>query len=259
MCLIFLAVNQHPRYKLIVAGNRDEFYARRTAAAHFWEDHPGLLAGRDLEAMGTWLGMNRAGKISMLTNFRDLSNIKAAAPSRGKLVSDFLINDESPESYIRTVAAQGASYNGFNLINGTAHDLWYYSNYGAGPVRLQNGLYGISNHLLDTPWPKIVRGKEKMKAVLTEPHPDPEEMFRILYDEEVAQDQDLPHTGLTIDRERALSAMFIKTNGYGSRCTTVIMIDHDDDVVFKERVFDTTSFTFETNTFNFRIANAQQS
>src|SRR5688572_24933406 len=130
MCLIFLALKSHPSYKLIVAANRDEFYNRKTAAADYWEDYPQVLGGRDLEAGGTWLGMSRTGKISMITNFRDFKNIKSNAPSRGHLVSDYLINNDSTENFLRDVEPRAKNYNGFNLICGTADALWYFSNYG---------------------------------------------------------------------------------------------------------------------------------
>jgi uncharacterized protein with NRDE domain len=253
MCLIFLALDYHPRYKLVIAGNRDEFYNRKTAAASFWEDHPNILAGRDLEAMGTWLGVTTQGRISMLTNYRDVKNLKASAPSRGKLVSDFLSSKAPPEQYVRSVSETGDQYNGFNLLTGTIEELWYYSNYGPAPRKLAPGLYGLSNHLLDAPWPKVVRGKEKLKKYLTADDLDPEVLFQLLYDEDRAPDQLLPDTGLDIDRERALSSMFIKTTGYGSRCTTVILVDKQHKIFFTERVFDTETFQFSTSTYEFAM------
>ena len=254
MCLIFLALNYHPSYKLIVAANRDEFYDRPTAPASFWEENSNILAGRDLEAMGTWLGVTRTGRISMLTNFRDPANIKPSAPSRGKLVSDFLAGNSKPADYVQNVAATGGTYNGFNLIAGTPDELWYYSNYAGKPEKLKDGFYGLSNHLLDTPWPKVVRGKEKLKEHLASPKPDPDYLFSVLYDEDLAADQCLPSTGLSLERERALSAMFIKTSGYGSRCTTVIMIDRENNLFFSERAFNTSTFDFSTQTFRFKVS-----
>jgi uncharacterized protein with NRDE domain len=254
MCLLFLAINSHPKYKLIVSGNRDEFYNRKTAAAAFWEDHPGTLAGRDLEGMGTWLGMTITGKIAMLTNFRDPKNINPKAPSRGKLVSDFLTDSsiDNTGSYMTTVRAHASAYNGFNLLTGTVDEIWYFSNYGRDVEKLPDGFYGLSNHLLDTPWPKVVRGKEKVKQTLATAEPDPEAMFAILYNEDIAPDEQLPNTGLSVERERALSSMFIKTDGYGSRCSTVIMVDRDNNVFFAERVYNTNTFDHSTQTFRFK-------
>lgn len=253
MCLIFLSLNNHPTYKLIVAGNRDEFYNRKTAPAQFWNDYPDVVGGRDLEAGGTWLGMSKHGKISMVTNYRDPQNIDLTAPSRGKLVLDFLIEPETPEGYLKKISSNGKNYNGFNLIAGNPDELWYYSNYKKGIEKLSKGFYGISNHLLETSWPKVLRGKEKIKPILTSPRIDPEQLFEMLYDDQRAGDDLLPDTGLTIDRERALSAMFIKTEGYGSRCSTVILVDYNDKVLFSERVYDPTTFNHTTQTFRFSI------
>jgi uncharacterized protein with NRDE domain len=253
MCLIFLSFNNHPTYKLIVAGNRDEFYNRRTAPAAFWEDHPDVLGGRDLEGGGTWLGMNRAGKISMLTNYRDPKHIDPLAPSRGHLVSDYLFGNTTAEQYIKAVEQRGARYNGFNLILGSPDELWYYSNYKQGVDKLAPGFYGLSNHLLDTPWPKVVRGKEKLQPMLARPRLNPDEIFDMLYDVEPAPDHMLPDTGLSLDRERALSSMFIKTDGYGSRCSTVVLVEHSGEITFAERVYDLSTFIYTTQTFRLKI------
>jgi uncharacterized protein with NRDE domain len=251
MCLIFLSLNTHPAYKLIVAGNRDEFYARKTAAAEFWKDEPEILAGRDLEAGGTWLGMNRSGKISMLTNYRDPQNINPHAPSRGQLVLDYLKTSIHPSAYLEHVAQTGKSYNGFNLITGTPDELWYYSNYREGIEKLEPGFYGISNQLLETPWPKVQRGKEKLKLILSQPTINPDHLFEALYDDQRAPDDKLPNTGLSLEREQALSSMFIKTENYGSRCSTVILIDRKYQVFFSERVYDLKTFQFTTQSYQF--------
>lgn len=251
MCLIFISFRQHPTYKLIVAGNRDEFYDRKTAPASFWTDYPEVLAGRDLEAGGTWMGVNKTGHVSMLTNYRDPRNIDPRAPSRGQLVADFLKTDSGPEQYLHDLQNNGKTYNGFNLIVGNPESLWYYSNYKKGFEELSPGFYGISNHLLDTPWPKVVRGKAKIESVLRNAVIDPEEVLEILYDDERAREDQLPDTGLTPERELALSSMFIKTPGYGSRCSTVVTIDRSGTVVFSERVYDLATFKFTTQTFRF--------
>ncbi|MEQ1588353.1 MAG: NRDE family protein [Cyclobacteriaceae bacterium] len=255
MCLIFLALNQHPAYKLIVAANRDEFYARKTAPAQFWEDYPHILGGLDLEASGTWMAMNRNGKISLVTNYRDPANINPNAPSRGQLVSDFLVNGDTPEEYLNKVSHRAAQYNGFNLLTGYPDELWYFSNYGQGIQRLESGIYGLSNHLLDTPWPKVHRGKEKFGSAIGYSVIEPDTLFELLYDEQRAEDQLLPNTGIGLDRERALSSMFIKTNGYGTRCSTVILVSHDNQVLFSERVYDLDTFAHKTNRFQFTISN----
>jgi uncharacterized protein with NRDE domain len=253
MCLLFLSIDNHPNYRLIVAGNRDEFYSRKTAQAQFWEDNTHILGGRDLEAGGTWMAMTKRGRIAMVTNYRDPANIKVNAPSRGYLVSNFLNSDQSPDKYLAHISREGKNYNGFNLIVGDINDVCYYSNYREGIERLTPGFYGLSNHLLETSWPKVVRGKEIIKPLITETFIDPEKVLDALYDDEVAADEVLPVTGLTLERERALSSMFIKTEGYGSRCSTVILIGKDSKVLFTERVYDTSSFHHTTSSFRFEL------
>jgi uncharacterized protein with NRDE domain len=254
MCLIFLALNQHPAYKLIVAANRDEFYARNTAPAHYWEDYPSILGGRDLEAAGSWMAMNKNGRISLVTNYRDPANIDPNAPSRGHLVSDFLINGDTPEEYLAKVSQHASTYNGFNLLTGNPDELWYLSNYKQGIQKLKSGVYGLSNHLLDTPWPKVRRGKEKFSKVITDTAIVPDMLFELLYDEQRAEDHLLPDTGIGLERERALSSMFIKTNGYGTRSSAVILVSHDNQVLFAERVYDLDTFAHRTNRYQFTIS-----
>lgn len=254
MCLIFIALNDHPNYKLIVAANRDEFYQRRTAGAAFWNDHPDVLGGRDLEAMGTWMAVNRQGKISMVTNYRDLSNINPQAPSRGQLVSEFLINGETPARYLKALEPHGKEYNGFNLLVGNQDELFYYSNYQKGVMKVDAGFYGLSNHLLETPWPKVVRGKQKVKPLLEKDKVDPEQLLDVLYDIEQAPTDELPDTGIGLEREKALSSMFIKTPNYGTRCSTVVTVNQQNQLTFTERVYDVNDFSFKTNRFEFQIS-----
>jgi uncharacterized protein with NRDE domain len=252
MCLIFLSVNNHPDFKLIVAANRDEFYNRKTAPAEFWSDHPEVLGGRDLEAGGTWLGVSKSGRISMITNYRDLTNINPKAPSRGQLVLDYLTSRVSPSAYLQSLEPKAKQYNGFNLITGTPDELWYFSNYREGVQELQPGLYGLSNHLLETPWPKVANGKRKMKELLSKSF-KPEDFFNLLFDDQVAADNLLPDTGVGLERERALSSMFIKSPGYGTRCSTVVMVDNSHQIFFTERVYDLETFSYTENTFTFKI------
>ena len=253
MCLIFLALHQHPQYKLIVAANRDEFYQRKTAPAHFWEDYQNILGGRDLEANGTWMAVSKQGKISMVTNYRDLHNINPNAPSRGQLVTDYLLNGETPWHYLEGVEKKGSQYNGFNLVVGTPNELCYFSNYKKGVEKISIGLHGLSNHLLNTPWPKVQRGLAKMKIALKAKEIDSTELFQIIYDSDIAADELLPDTGVGLERERMLSAMFIKSPNYGTRCSTVVKIDYQNNVHFSERVYDTNTFDFTTRTFEFKI------
>jgi uncharacterized protein with NRDE domain len=251
--LIFLSLHSHPRYKLVLAGNRDEFHSRPTAPADYWHDAPDLLAGRDLGAMGTWLGVSRRGRVSLLTNFRDPHNINPAAPSRGQLVSDFLLSEATGKDYLDTVSARGSIYNGFNLVAGNPDELWYYSNYGNGVTAVQPGFHGLSNALLNTPWPKVERGKSLLQPAMTRETIDAEELFELLYDHTPAPDERLPDTGVGLERERVLSSMFIKSPNYGSRCSTVLSVDRDNHVRFSERVYDLVNFTHATRHFEFDV------
>jgi uncharacterized protein with NRDE domain len=253
MCLIFLSIDQHPDYSLVLAGNRDEFHVRRTAAAQYWEDAPHVLGGRDLEAGGTWLGITRTGRISLVTNYRDLHNFKTVAPSRGHLVSDFLTGTSAAPDYLANIKTKSSEYNGFNLLAGTANELWYHSNYAEDIRKVSPGLHGLSNNLLDTPWPKVVRGLELIKPILRQPALDPIRLHEMLYDERRAPDAQLPDTGVGLERERMLSSMFIKSPNYGSRCSTVILVQRNGQVLFSERVYDLKSFTHETRTYEFEI------
>lgn len=257
MCLIFLALKDHSKYKLVVAANRDEFYDRRTAPAAFWEDHPQILGGRDLEAMGTWLGVTTGGRICMVTNFRDLKNLKTKAPSRGKLVTDFLLGKTSGEEYLRKVEPHANEYNGFSLIAGTVDSLYYFSNYREGVINLNSGLFGLSNHLLETPWPKVEKGKMEIQHMLRKPELRVEEFLAVLSDEGTYADDALPDTGVGLSRERALSAAFIKSPGYGTRSSTVIMVDYNNVVSFHERVYDPAASRFSHYTYQYAVANQE--
>src|SRR5258707_194730 len=259
MCLIFLSIHQHPNYKLIVAANRDEFYARKTSAAAFWKNHPAILGGCDLEAVkpdgtcGTWMAINKNGRIAMITNYRDLKNLKTAAPSRGHLVTDFLLSNETPENYLHDIEPRANEYNGFNLIVGSAAGLFYLSNYKKGINKIEDGFHGLSNALLDTPWPKVKNGKELMKPLFSQEKIDANKILNALYDGHQAPDYQLPDTGVGLERERMLSSMFIKSPNYGSRCSTVVAIDRNNRAEFTERVYDLKTFEFTQQTFTFDV------
>ena len=157
MCLILLAIRKHPRYKVVLAANRDEYYDRPSAPPHFWKDRPHLLAGRDLLAGGTWLGITKKGRIAAVTNYRDPLNVRQNAISRGKLVTDFLLGEDDPPVYLERIRRDKDLYNGFNLIVGHRENLYWYSNRKDQVRSLESGVYGLSNRFLDTPWPKIIR------------------------------------------------------------------------------------------------------
>jgi uncharacterized protein with NRDE domain len=255
MCLILLSLNDHPNYKLIVAANRDEFYNRHTAPAQFWNDHEDILGGRDLEAGGTWMGITKRGRIGMVTNYRDIKNLKTNAPSRGHLVSDFLTGADNPVKYLNHVEQKGKTYNGFNLIVGNPNELYYYSNYRDNVSPIHPGAYGLSNHLLDTPWPKVRNSRERFNAIIKAEQFQPDDLLDMLYDDRVAPDHELPDTGVGLARERALSSMFIKSPGYGSRCSTVVLVNRSNQLEFVERTYDIATFAYTTQRFSLQLSN----
>jgi len=239
VCLILFAVGSHPIYKLVIAANRDEFYERPSAPASFWPDAPHLFAGRDLRAGGTWLGVTRKGRIAAITNYRDPASMKMNAPSRGELVTNYLLGDESPLEYLNDLEGRGKEYNGFNLIVGTEDVLCWYSNRGDGVYPIAPGVHGLSNHLLDTPWPKVSRGKEALARLLSEGRElSPEALFQILLDRSIAPDEKLPDTGVGTQMERLLSPLFITISDYGTRSSSVVLVDRQDRVTFVERTYD---------------------
>ena len=251
MCLILFAVNSHPDYKLLVAANRDEFYERPTRKAEFWKDHPQILAGRDLVAEGTWMGVNTAGKLSMITNYRDLSNLKAEAPSRGKLVSDFLIGSSSPKDYLSKLNKVRDVYNGYNLLIGSVDDLWYYSNVEGKIKQLGSGFYGLSNHLLNTPWPKVEKGTREFREAVEQDRF--EDLLEILYNNDKAPDPDLPDTGVGLEMERMLSPLFIKSSNYGTRTSTILKVSRDNELDFTERTYNLNDFSYSEERYTFLI------
>ena len=259
MCLIPFSFKENSNYKLALVANRDEFYNRKTESADYWPDHKNILGGRDLEAMhpdgtcGTWMAMTTSGKIAMVTNYRDLKNLKSNAPSRGHLVSDFLIHDVDPLSYLKDLEKIKSRYNGFNLIVGDADALYYLSNYKDGVEKLSSGFYGLSNHLLQTPWPKVELAKSRLKPLFDKTTIDAEELLNIMQNESRAEEKDLPDTGIGMEREKALSSMFIKTEGYGTRCSTSVLIKKNGEVNFVERTYDLFDFSFQSKKFDFRI------
>jgi len=236
MCLILLAWKAHPAYPLVIAANRDEFHARPSAAAAFWEDRPAILAGRDLECMGTWLGVTRRGKFAAVSNFREGVPRDPAARSRGLLASAFLDNGASPREFAAQVAQDGAEYSGFNFLASDRNELWWVSNRDARARRLAPGIYGVSNHLLDTPWAKVVRGKHRLEAALR-PAPAIEALLELLADTTVAPDSELPDTGVGLERERTLSPLRVVSEPYGTRCSSAVIFGPERRVQFAERSY----------------------
>lgn len=238
MCLLVLAYRQHPRYRLIAAANRDEFHSRPAHTAAFWPHAPHILAGRDAVHGGTWLGITRSGRFAAVTNYREAGPPVVPAISRGWLVQDFLLGHDSPLNYVQTVANHAESYNGFGLLCADGRELSYYSNRGCAPRTLPPGLYGLSNHLLDTPWPKVARAKSALLALLEPAEIEPESLLALLADTTPAPDAELPDTGVGLERERQLSPIFVRDPAHGTRCSTVLSIDVDGKVCLLERAFD---------------------
>lgn len=236
MCLAVIGLDAHPRFPLIVAANRDEFHERPALPAHWWPTH--ILAGKDLSAGGTWFGVRRDGRWALVTNFREAVPRDQQAPSRGDLVTSALIDDRVPLPQAAAVATEGARYHGFNLLIGDGPRVAYTSNRASGAVALEAGIHGLSNRLLDTPWPKLVRSKARFGAWLRNAQPDIEGGMALLNDRQRADDDALPSTGVSLERERSLSAPFIVGPDYGTRCSTLLMIAADGAAVFIERSFD---------------------
>ncbi|MGB0931068.1 MAG: NRDE family protein [Chitinophagales bacterium] len=240
MCLIIFAYKVHPKYPLIITANRDEFYERPTAKAHWWESKPNLLAGKDLKGGGTWLGVSKSGRFAALTNYRSLEHIKPNAPTRGSLVADFLVDENAPSAmeYVETIENDEA-FNGYNLLLYEKNTLVWHSNVSRESRELEAGIYGVSNALLDTPWAKVERGKFFLKELLSEDSVDfdIEKAFNFLQDTVRPNDDKLPDTGVGIELERLLGTLFIQSQKYGTRCSTVVLVDEKDTVFFEERVF----------------------
>lgn len=243
MCLIVFAWRVVPGVPLIAAANRDEFYARATAPAGVWPEHPHVYAGRDLQAGGSWMGVTQpsdgaaGSRFAAITNIRAPSEHKDDAPSRGHLVAEFLAGDLSPQAYVEAIRPGAAAYNGFNLVLGDRDTLIWYSNKGDGDTRngkpLEPGIYGLSNALLDAPWPKVLKTKAQFASLLCLGAPD-EAFFEMLADTALAPDMRLPETGVSIDLERVLSAVRIETPGYGTRTSTVVKLYDDAPAVLHE-------------------------
>ena len=237
MCLILFSFNVHPEYSLILAGNRDEFYNRPTAPLGFWEDTPSILGGRDLLGGGSWLGVSRNLRIAAITNYRNPSGLNPDAPSRGNLVKNFLRGSKGPRAYAKELEKTGGLYNGFNLITGQKDCMWLYSNHGGGAKKILPGFYGISNHLMDTPWPKIKKSKTALKGMFTKDEFDAETLFAILEDKTFPPVEDLPDTGVGEEWERIFSPIFVSSDIYGTRSSSIVLIRKDGSLRFLERAF----------------------
>lgn len=255
MCLILFAWRSHPRYRLVLAANRDEFHARPTAAAAFWEDAPHLLAGRDLEAGGTWLGVTRAGKFAAITNYREPP--EAATPqdrSRGQLVTDYLLGSASPRDGARQLRENASSYRGYNLLLGDAEQLVYTSNRAQSARPVPGGIHGLSNHLLDTPWPKVRAGRERLTELLRQDCIEPEALLALLADPQPVPGGEPPVFDPALAPELITRMRFIRSPAYGTRSSTALLYGRDGEIVFVERQFDAQGQAVDTRAERFSSA-----
>ncbi|MEL6133757.1 MAG: NRDE family protein [Bacteroidota bacterium] len=238
MCLILFAYKVSAKYPLVLAANRDEFYNRPTARMDWWERKE-LLAGKDLKGGGTWLGLTQTGKFASLTNYREGAQNDPDAPTRGTLALDYLQNQEDVEAHFAKIAPKAFMYNGFNLLLGELENLYYYSNRDrTGLNRVEPGIHGLSNHLMNTPWHKVAKGKKRLERIVGKRKiVNKEALFRMLKNRETAPDDSLPETGIPYIWEKRLSSMFIESEIYGTRVSTVVMVDKEGNVEVEERAY----------------------
>jgi uncharacterized protein with NRDE domain len=233
MCLILFAWQQHPDLPLIVIANRDEYYARASRDAHWWEDAD-IFAGRDLEADGTWLGVNRQGRFAAVTNVREAGAMRQGLRSRGELTRNFLGTDATATAYLQQLQEHDQEYAGFNLLLGDAQALWFYSNRERRIRRIEAGVYGVSNGQFDEPWPKLKSAREALAAQLVD-SVEHNRLMDILTDQHIAADHELPGTGVELDIERLLSSRFIRSPDYGTRACTVVTFAQNGQIDFSEQ------------------------
>ena len=250
MCVAVFAWKVNPDYPLVFAGNRDERHTRAALPAGFWEDDPRVLAGRDLTAGGTWLGMSTGGRFALVTNYREGPVPKTGPRSRGELTADFLRGATLPQDYLATVQRHAHDYAPFSLIVGDADSLWFFSNRDTrAPFAIAPGIHGLSNHLFDTPWPKVMLSKSRLETLLQRGTPTAEEMLALLADRTPASANALPDTGIGAERERQISPVFVVNPEYGTRCSNAILRARNDDLHFAERRFDAAGRRLETRDF----------
>jgi uncharacterized protein with NRDE domain len=239
MCLILIAYRAHADYPLVLAANRDEFFARPTLAAAPWSESAAIVGGRDLDKGGSWLGVSAAGRLAAVTNIRDGSRRKTGTRSRGLLVTDFLLGTLDPATFLRELDAARPLYDPFNLIVADGGEVYHYASVTEQARKLPPGIYGLSNDVLDTPWPKVEQGKATLGALLEAPREAlVDGLFEALADTRQPPDESLPHTGVGRDWERVLATAFIRSPEYGTRASTVLLIDRGGEVSFFERNFD---------------------
>ena len=251
MCLILVAFQAHRGFPLVIGANRDEFHERPATAAHFWPEAPHVLAGKDLLAGGTWLGLTREGRFAALTNYRGARR-RDDAPSRGLLVKEILKSGQPIDATLETLHRVGPRYAGFNVIFSDGGRLAIYESIPNAGRELTAGIYGLSNHLLDTPWPKVTQAKSALgEALLKLPATEP--VLTLLRDDRPAPEHELPRTGVSEAWERLLSSAFIRGDEYGTRCSTVISVAADREARFQEWSWDRDGEEVSRASFSFKI------
>ena len=252
MCLLVFGWRAHPKYTLVFAGNRDEFHTRPTIQAGWWGDPPEFLAGQDLQAGGTWLGVSKRGKFAVVTNYRE-GAATSGELSRGALVTAYARHVGTADGFTRELKRFKDKYAGYNLIFGDQRALHYYSNRAKGISPLDKGIYGLSNHELDHPWPKLRRTRERFVDILKRSQFEAEDFFTVLKDRAPAKDDELPDTGIGEAKERLLSSPFIVSPQYGTRSSTVVLIEKSGRCIFKERSYAPDGYATRTEEFDFRL------
>lgn len=237
MCLILVAWHSHPDFPCIIAANRDEFHGRPTQPAHWWRDRPDVLGGRDGLAGGSWLGITRSGRFAALTNYRSARPKRADTPSRGTIVSDVLASGESTANLLDAISRTAPRFDGFNVLFSDGDSLGIYESESRSGRILPAGIYGLSNHLLDTDWPKVRRAKARLPRALAD-LPECEPILALLRDDQPAADAELPRTGVSLEWERLLSSAFVRGPDYGTRCSTIILVDRSGSKRFEEWSWD---------------------
>lgn len=253
MCLLALAWRCHPRYKLVLVANRDEFHQRPTALADWWQDEPSLLGGRDREAGGSWLAVNRTGRIALVTNYRESLQRSDYPVSRGALVASFAAGNAEPGGFADELAPAIGDYAGFNLLVCNRERLLYLCNRGEYRRELGPGIYALSNGRLDTPWPKVEITRDRFSAAIASDDVDIEALLSVVADSTPFGDNALPDTGIGYERERLLSAPFVISPTYGTRCSTAVLWSENDRVEFVERSFEPSGLAFANRRFEFAV------
>ncbi|MCO4757169.1 MAG: NRDE family protein [Oceanospirillaceae bacterium] len=240
MCLITFAYDSHPVYSLVLVANRDEFFRRPSREVHYWQDTPHILAGRDLEQGGTWLGLNQHGHFATVTNHRNGRDKPQGLRSRGDLTRRYLSKPQPAKDYLTQLEPEQHAYGAFNLLLGDETGLHYLSNRSDATQRpLAPGIYGLSNALLDTPWPKLLKVRNGLKQELQDDRLIAEKLIHLMLDQTSAADTDLPDTGISTEWEKMLSACFIRSADYGTRAVTLLLQKPDGTTYLREDTFDT--------------------